>query len=398
VTIVPEPLSAPVPLRGIIHSEPQPLPKPHRLLGGSHSGKRAALQAQREKEAVAGLAKRQLLPPSVIVIESTATTSEALAGNFHAIAASAGEPRSKETASPTLAPALPAAVGAERLARNYLPLKLTESGSAALLGEAEGHSATGTAGRGPASPAAGADGGRSSTPPPSSPAAATAGVADPVAAREVLFAALGNSPAAGLADLSVQPAGPLAASPAFTAGLVALADFGGLEAAGGVLLSDAPMAQVDSQAVGGQRTSGPEWALVFTPLMGPSRGRERQQPTIVVVDSDEKSRDAITVKLVQEGFLVMPAASGRDALNVARIPLSPIDVVLLDLHLPDVSAVQVLQRLQQFYLKMPAVVCTGTPSAAELQQLSALGVKRTLPKPVELDSLVATIRTLVRSN
>jgi len=292
---------------------------------------------------------------------------------------------------------MPAAAEEERLTRNYRPLKVTELEQAAPSAEGGTRSAISSAWRSQAAPSTGADNRRSSSPVLARSTVGNATAWDQVAARDALFAVLGNSLASGLSDPSVQAPAALAGNPAFASAAVAPIGLAAWESEGGVLLSDTITAQVDSQLAGGQRTSGPEWALVFTPLMGPSRGRERQQPTIVVADSDEKSRDAITVKLVHEGFLVLPVGSGRDALNVARIPLSPIDVVLLDLHLPDVSAVQVVRRLQQLYLKMPAVVCTGTTGPRERQQLSLLGVKGYLPKPVELDSLVATIRTLVRS-
>jgi CheY-like chemotaxis protein len=236
-----------------------------------------------------------------------------------------------------------------------------------------------------------------SGPPWHGTAGGTADAWERAEARETFFAVLGSSPVVGLPELLLQSQNSQTADPVVANAALRLAGPATWGSVQGLLVNDLVATPVDTQLAPGQRTTGPEWALVFTPLINPSNGRERQQPTIVVADSDERSRDAITVKLVQEGFLVLPVGSGRDAVNVARIPLSPIDVILLDANLPDVTAAQVVQRLQQLYLKMPAVVSTGKIGTVEREQLLMLGVRAHLPKPIQLDSLVATIRTLVRS-
>jgi DNA-binding response OmpR family regulator len=117
----------------------------------------------------------------------------------------------------------------------------------------------------------------------------------------------------------------------------------------------------------------------------------KHQPTVLLVEDDELTRDAMTRILVREGYLVLTAAGGHDALAILRVPLSPIDVVLLDVRLPDISGTDLCARLRKLHPRLPVVVCTGEAEPAEAAQLLALGIQRYFRKPIALDELLATV-------
>jgi DNA-binding response OmpR family regulator len=119
--------------------------------------------------------------------------------------------------------------------------------------------------------------------------------------------------------------------------------------------------------------------------------RNEHQPTILVVEDDEISRDGMAMILVREGYLVLTAPSGHDALATLRTPLSPIDVVVLDIHLPDVSGIDLCARIREQHPYLPVVVCTGEADAAEGAQLLSMGVTRYFRKPIGVDELLATV-------
>jgi DNA-binding response OmpR family regulator len=116
-----------------------------------------------------------------------------------------------------------------------------------------------------------------------------------------------------------------------------------------------------------------------------------RQPTVLVVEDDDLVRDTMTRILVAEGYLVLTAQSGHDAIGTLRAPLSPIDVVLLDVHLPDVSGIDLCARLRTLHPKLPVVVCTGEADPEEAARLLALGVHRYFRKPIAVDELLATV-------
>ena len=115
------------------------------------------------------------------------------------------------------------------------------------------------------------------------------------------------------------------------------------------------------------------------------------QPTILLVEDDEATRDAMTAVLVREGYLVMTASSGHDALGLVRTPLSPIDVVLLDVHLPDVNGIDLCARIRELVPQAAVVVCSGEAEPAEVAKLLELGVHRYFQKPMALDELLSTV-------
>jgi DNA-binding response OmpR family regulator len=120
-------------------------------------------------------------------------------------------------------------------------------------------------------------------------------------------------------------------------------------------------------------------------------GAEQYQPTVLLIEDEEVTRFAVAALLVQEGYLVLTAATGRDALGTMRQPLSPIDVVILDVHLPDASGIDVCARLRELYPGIPVIVCTGVATPEEATELLRLGVHRYLQKPVSPDELLATV-------
>jgi DNA-binding response OmpR family regulator len=116
------------------------------------------------------------------------------------------------------------------------------------------------------------------------------------------------------------------------------------------------------------------------------------QPTVLLVEDDELVRDAMTRILVREGYLVLSASTGHDAIGLLRTPLSPIDVVLLDVNLPDVSGKDLCAVLREMHPSLPVVVCTGETSPDDAAELLRLGVHRYFCKPIAMEELLATVQ------
>jgi DNA-binding response OmpR family regulator len=118
---------------------------------------------------------------------------------------------------------------------------------------------------------------------------------------------------------------------------------------------------------------------------------QNHQPTVLLVEDDELVRDAMYLTLVREGYLVHTAATGHDAIGLLKTPLSPIDVVLLDVQLPDVSGIDLCARLRELHPNLPVVVCTGQAGPDEMAELMKLGIHRYFCKPIAMDELLATV-------
>jgi DNA-binding response OmpR family regulator len=116
------------------------------------------------------------------------------------------------------------------------------------------------------------------------------------------------------------------------------------------------------------------------------------QPTVLLVEDDELVLDAMTRMLVREGYLVLTASSGHDAIGMLRTPLQPINVVVLDVNLPDVSGIDLCARIRELHPTMPVVVCTGSTNPKDLAELLKMGVRRCFHKPVAMADLLASVQ------
>jgi two-component system sensor histidine kinase ChiS len=118
---------------------------------------------------------------------------------------------------------------------------------------------------------------------------------------------------------------------------------------------------------------------------------ENHQPTVLLVEDDEFTRLGLAHILAREGYLVLNAPTGHDAIGVVESATEPIDVVLLDVHLPDVSGVDLCARLRELKPDLSVVVCSGEAEPQEVARLLELGVRRYFQKPIEPDELLATV-------
>jgi DNA-binding response OmpR family regulator len=121
-------------------------------------------------------------------------------------------------------------------------------------------------------------------------------------------------------------------------------------------------------------------------------GRTR---TILIVDDDEGHRYTTRMMLERAGFAVQEAATGRDGLALAD---EHPDLVIVDLHLPDMPGVEVCQRLKTSARTalIPVLHVTAVyPGSEELTEALAAGADGYLTRPLDTDRLLATIKAVL---
>ena len=130
-----------------------------------------------------------------------------------------------------------------------------------------------------------------------------------------------------------------------------------------------------------------------TLVEAPSRAEVAEhQRTVLLVEDDEDTLFAMDKLLTREGYLVLTAESGHDAIGMLEQPLSPIDVVLLDVHLPDVEGTALGARMRELKPALPIVVCTGEAEPEEVAALIRLGAVRYFRKPIRADELLTAVQ------
>jgi DNA-binding response OmpR family regulator len=122
-----------------------------------------------------------------------------------------------------------------------------------------------------------------------------------------------------------------------------------------------------------------------------------RQPTVLLVEDDEDTRFGLARTLASEGYLALSAPTGHDAVGVVRGEAAPLDAVLLDVDLPDVSGVDLCARLRELRPNLPVVVCSGHATADEVARLLQMGVLCYFQKPIAPAELLATVGAAVRT-
>jgi len=125
-------------------------------------------------------------------------------------------------------------------------------------------------------------------------------------------------------------------------------------------------------------------------LLNVEPGKEAVAPEhILIVDDDPESVRLITKKLQPEGYLLDTAHDGREALEKALT--LPIDLILLDIQLPEVDGLSVLSQVKEKRPEIAVVMMTAFGSEQVAVEALKRGADDYLIKPLEQEEPVPTI-------
>jgi two-component system response regulator RegX3 len=114
---------------------------------------------------------------------------------------------------------------------------------------------------------------------------------------------------------------------------------------------------------------------------------------ILVVEDEESFIDALTVGLTREGFQVVIARDGQEAIEAFHA--QPFDVVLLDLMLPRVSGLDVCRTIR-LSSTVPIIIVSAKGEEVDMVLMLEIGADDYVTKPYRLRELVARIRAVLR--
>ena len=115
---------------------------------------------------------------------------------------------------------------------------------------------------------------------------------------------------------------------------------------------------------------------------------------LLFVEDDFNLSEALTRVLTKRGFMVTHCNNGTEALNLLRS--GTFDALVLDLGIPGIDGLQVLQRLRARGSTIPVLVLTARSSVGERVMGLNVGADDYLGKPFDLDELEARLRVLLR--
>ncbi len=128
--------------------------------------------------------------------------------------------------------------------------------------------------------------------------------------------------------------------------------------------------------------------------MNPSDPLARPDAVIGVVDDDKRIRQALERALRSENYEVVAASDGLQAIQISN----QIDLMILDLTMPQLGGIEVCRRLRSQGLELPILLLTARHETEHRVIGLDSGADDYLAKPFALDELLARIRALLRRN
>lgn len=118
-----------------------------------------------------------------------------------------------------------------------------------------------------------------------------------------------------------------------------------------------------------------------------------RKQSVLLVDDDASHRKFFSKRLEASGYLVLQTGTATEALQ--EINSTPIDLVLLDLDLPDMSGLEVLKRarLQNNIIQLPIIMLTGSADSRSIIDALNFGANDYVTKPTEYQVALARIKT-----
>ena len=115
--------------------------------------------------------------------------------------------------------------------------------------------------------------------------------------------------------------------------------------------------------------------------------------SLLIVDDNEDNRDVLSRRLQQRGYAVAVAADGENAL--ALIARERFDLVLLDVEMPNLSGLEVLQRVRasHSHTELPVIMVTARSQGPDIVEAFRLGANDYVTKPIDFPVALARIAT-----
>ena len=126
------------------------------------------------------------------------------------------------------------------------------------------------------------------------------------------------------------------------------------------------------------------------------RKGDPERPSLLIVDDERDFRDHLAEILVSQGFAVMQAASGMEA--VATLHAHTPDIMITDIVMEGMDGFELISRVRKFRPCLPIIAVSGTglvEAKTYLRMAQQLGADLTLEKPLRVPELLEAVSRIL---
>ena len=116
---------------------------------------------------------------------------------------------------------------------------------------------------------------------------------------------------------------------------------------------------------------------------------------LLIVDDNEMNRDMLARRLARKGYVIGLAESAKELLP--RVKEDGIDLVLLDIEMPEITGLDALHSLRECYspIELPIIMVTAKNQSDDIVKALEMGANDYLTKPIDFPVALARISTHV---
>ncbi len=119
-----------------------------------------------------------------------------------------------------------------------------------------------------------------------------------------------------------------------------------------------------------------------------------ERKTILVIDDEKNIRTFLRRVLEKNGYLVVVASSGEEGLNLLTIG-NPVDMIVLDLNLPQLSGLRLLEAIRQQRPEIKILLTSGLSCDVEMKEIAEKESIPFLEKPYDNKTLLRNIQGVI---